>query len=143
MANTSFCQAVALQIAAQSHCTTTPRHSRVSALRPTRPSRLFLNSWRVKVALINNSPPKRTIKALMPLPRPHILARLANFRRFSNHIARFGRRAFATMSEKAKTVSDGRAKLHGRAFYESIGSPKYIVAPMVDQSEFVSRALIV
>jgi hypothetical protein len=32
-----------------------------------------------------------------------------------------------------------KPKLHGRAFYESIGSPKYIVAPMVDQSEFVSR----
>ena len=31
------------------------------------------------------------------------------------------------------------AKLHGRAFYESIGSPKAIVAPMVDQSEFVSN----
>lgn len=30
-----------------------------------------------------------------------------------------------------------RPKLHGRAFYESIGSPKYILAPMVDQSEFV------
>ncbi len=29
-------------------------------------------------------------------------------------------------------------KLHGRAFYESIGSPKFILAPMVDQSEFVS-----
>lgn len=29
-------------------------------------------------------------------------------------------------------------KLHGRAFYESIGSPRSIVAPMVDQSEFVS-----
>jgi hypothetical protein len=28
-------------------------------------------------------------------------------------------------------------KLHGRAFYESIGSPKMIVAPMVDRSEFV------
>jgi tRNA-dihydrouridine synthase 1 len=28
-------------------------------------------------------------------------------------------------------------KLHGRAFYESIGSPKHIIAPMVDQSEFV------
>ena len=34
---------------------------------------------------------------------------------------------------------DGRkkVKLHGRAFYESIGSPKFVLAPMVDQSEFV------
>jgi tRNA-dihydrouridine synthase 1 len=31
-----------------------------------------------------------------------------------------------------------RVKLHGRAFYESIGSPKLVLAPMVDQSEFVS-----
>lgn len=30
------------------------------------------------------------------------------------------------------------AKLHGRAFYESLGSPKMILAPMVDRSEFVS-----
>lgn len=34
----------------------------------------------------------------------------------------------------------GKAKLRGRAFYESIGSPKYVVAPMVAQSEFVSLA---
>jgi tRNA-dihydrouridine synthase 1 len=34
--------------------------------------------------------------------------------------------------------TDGKqTKLHGRAFYESIGSPKLVLAPMVEQSEFV------
>ncbi|CAG8163716.1 unnamed protein product [Penicillium olsonii] len=32
-------------------------------------------------------------------------------------------------------------KLFGRKFYESIGSPKYVVAPMVDRSEFAWRML--
>lgn len=33
-------------------------------------------------------------------------------------------------------------KLTGRAFYESLGSPKIILAPMVDQSEFVCFFLL-
>lgn len=45
----------------------------------------------------------------------------------------------AIVSEKVANGSSNVAKkLHGRAFYESIGSPKFILAPMVDQSEFVS-----
>lgn len=39
------------------------------------------------------------------------------------------------------TTAQTRQKLHGRAFYESIGSPKYVLAPMVDQSEFVGSFL--
>ncbi|KAK5202034.1 tRNA dihydrouridine synthase [Cryomyces antarcticus] len=34
-----------------------------------------------------------------------------------------------------------RQKLSGRAFYESLGSPKFILAPMVEQSEFAWRML--
>ncbi|KAI0011859.1 FMN-linked oxidoreductase [Xylariaceae sp. FL0662B] len=50
---------------------------------------------------------------------------------------RFLVRRYATMASGATP----KAKLHGRAFYESIGSPKFVLAPMVDQSEFAWRML--
>ncbi|MCJ1397540.1 hypothetical protein MMC11_000734 [Xylographa trunciseda] len=39
------------------------------------------------------------------------------------------------------STSPASKKLIGRAFYESLGSPKMILAPMVDQSEFVGDSL--
>ena len=36
-----------------------------------------------------------------------------------------------------------RPKLTGRAFYESLGSPRHVLAPMVDQSEFVRLPFVV
>jgi tRNA-dihydrouridine synthase 1 len=36
-----------------------------------------------------------------------------------------------------KDAAPTRTKLTGRQFYESLGSPRFIVAPMVDRSEFV------
>ncbi|KAF7522320.1 hypothetical protein G7054_g12178 [Neopestalotiopsis clavispora] len=46
--------------------------------------------------------------------------------------------AVAPAQNDATTTTNAtkKPKLHGRAFYESIGSPKFVVAPMVDQSEF-------
>jgi len=41
------------------------------------------------------------------------------------------------VDDTATSPTSTAKKLHGRAFYESIGSPKFILAPMVDQSEFV------
>lgn len=39
-------------------------------------------------------------------------------------------------------MSSRPQKLTGRAFYESIGSPKMVLAPMVDRSEFVGSCLL-
>ncbi|KAI9701143.1 MAG: hypothetical protein M1836_001812 [Candelina mexicana] len=46
----------------------------------------------------------------------------------------------SNLSTPSSSVSS-RRKLHGRAFYESIGSPRLVLAPMVDQSEFAWRML--
>ena len=45
-----------------------------------------------------------------------------------------------SLPDGASNGDDAVSKLHGRAFYESIGSPKFVLAPMVDQSEFVSTS---
>lgn len=42
-----------------------------------------------------------------------------------------------TTQDAASPLPNEQARLRGRAFYESIGSPKFVLAPMVDQSEFV------
>ncbi|KAL6859603.1 dihydrouridine synthase domain-containing protein [Trichoderma novae-zelandiae] len=60
--------------------------------------------------------------------------------RFSAVPSTFRGVATMTATEAAEAASPPK-KLHGRAFYESIGSPQYIVAPMVDQSEFAWRML--
>ncbi|KAF2827914.1 FMN-linked oxidoreductase [Ophiobolus disseminans] len=44
-------------------------------------------------------------------------------------------------SNGAAQAQTKRRKLHGRAFYESIGSPRLVLAPMVEQSEFAWRLL--
>jgi tRNA-dihydrouridine synthase 1 len=40
-------------------------------------------------------------------------------------------------------TNGARTKLYGRAFYESIGSPKLVLAPMVEQSEFVRFSTLI
>jgi hypothetical protein len=61
-------------------------------------------------------------------------------------------RFFATLikvgDRPSKTISVDKMcpppeKLTGRAFYESIGSPKMVLAPMVDRSEFVGSCSLI
>ncbi|KAI1313637.1 dihydrouridine synthase-domain-containing protein [Xylaria venustula] len=49
--------------------------------------------------------------------------------------------ASTSSSNSASATTSPKPKLHGRAFYESLGSPRFVVAPMVDQSEFAWRML--
>lgn len=46
--------------------------------------------------------------------------------------------AIASQDVGARPEAVGNKKLFGREFYKSLGSPKMILAPMVDRSEFVS-----
>jgi len=46
--------------------------------------------------------------------------------------------SWTSAADTGVDVGSAPKKLHGREFYRSIGEPKFVVAPMVDQSEFVS-----
>jgi tRNA-dihydrouridine synthase 1 len=48
-----------------------------------------------------------------------------------------GQSAPTALQGMQTAASSSQRKLFGREFYRSIGNPKYIVAPMVDRSEFV------
>ncbi|KAF2120281.1 hypothetical protein BDV96DRAFT_642121 [Lophiotrema nucula] len=50
-------------------------------------------------------------------------------------------KAHEDVRDEGAAPAGKRRKLHGRAFYESIGSPKVVLAPMVEQSEFAWRML--
>jgi hypothetical protein len=83
------------------------------------------NFHRIKIGVLHLLAPRRAAK---PLP-PNITEALARTS------AKMNPRSVLQNSEGLP--HRGTQKLHGRAFYESIGSPKMIVAPMVDRSEFV------
>lgn len=85
--------------------------------------------------------PHPTHLNLSPLALRSLLVRA---RSFSRPISAF-LSAMAVDTESATPGPSSEApakkrKLIGREFYESIGSPKTIVAPMVEQSEYVCRS---
>ena len=75
--------------------------------------------------------------------RPSKLLRIARspISQFTSANAPANMSATTTPSPILPPPPPKRSKLTGRAFYESLGSPKYVLAPMVDQSEFVCSYL--
>ena len=70
----------------------------------------------------------------------HRVSRLISAMSFGNIHTQAERSQGSGSMESLPTTA--RRKLEGRAFYESLGSPRLILAPMVDQSEFVSFFLL-
>ncbi len=77
-----------------------------------------------------------TRSAFKPFTLPSILSPIA-LRAMATVTNPAGYDPSLSIAENLAKIEPKHEKLHGRAFYENIDSPKFVLAPMVDASEFV------
>lgn len=108
--------------------------------------RFAIQLYALHASVIESSPLSALVALWMSLLRSFRKARWPAFNSSSHSIRELqpfhSTACIMAQVESAQAIPAAhpakRVKLTGRAFYESIGSPKMIVAPMVDRSEFVS-----